>query len=409
MINSVARQALEKLLRSAESASAKESSARAITLRFSQKTFPAYVSIETRAEKDSCHGDLSVAEREGAIRITWERQAGTKNQVERIALLDRDLLAQFLSVIPRWDAVASAEQSLNSCMGRHPVLRSVVDLWRRGVKARGTGPSDFEDWLQAISVVEYCRESDTLDVPVRRLSAQMTADSKRIEGLWSVIDVIVQGDVSAPMRDAEDVFNEIGLVKYPPTLLIAGNLAVELANQNDHVNVAFPYLGFPPSAIVGFTVDSRVNALLTVENLTTFHEIASRLHRSPEIVLLYTGGMPSPSWKRVYRLLVSALGGSARVFHWGDIDAGGFRIADHLAVCSEQSGHVLELYAMTLIDTDKYIEVVRRELTHVEVAQIVRICAHRGWGEQAEWVTRHCVAIEQESIPITWPLTLVAI
>jgi hypothetical protein len=59
--------------------------------------------------------------------------------------------------------------------------------------------------------------------------------------------------------------------------------------------------------------------LLTVENLTTFHELVGQRLHMPAAVLPYTGGMPSPSWKRVYRLLLTSLPVEARVFHWGDM------------------------------------------------------------------------------------------
>ena len=402
-MNQVARQALEKLLRRAENASGKDANTRTISLRFSGKSFPAYFSVGTHADKDACHGDLQLAQREGAIAITWERQAGAQNQIERIHLCDRDVLARFLGTIPRWDAVAAAVQVLSVHFDQYPLLRGVIDVWRRGVNARGTGPTDVKDWLDAIAVVEHCRGSEAVDIPVRRLSANLTGDSKRIESLWPVIDALVQGDIAAPSLEAEEVFNEIGLVKFPPTLLVAGDLYVEVGSRKTQVRVEPPYLGFSPPAFSGFVVSASTPVLLTVENLTTFHEMALRQHESPQTLLLYTGGMPSPSWKRVYRLLLSVLPAGARVLHWGDIDAGGFRIADHLAACAEQSGRALALHAMSGEATSLTSLVARRKLLDAEVAQIERICKSRRWIEASEWVSRYRVAVEQESIQIAWP------
>lgn len=400
-MNPIAREALGKLLRRAENASAKEANVRTISLKFTEESFPAYFSLATHAEKDACHGDLQLAQRDGAIAIAWERQAGIRNQIERITLSDRDALARHLGAIPRWDAVAAAANTFAVHLDRHPLLRDVIDLWRRGAKARGTDPADVKDWQDSIGVVDHCKDSGAIDIPVRRLSANLTGDSKRIEGLWPIIDALVQANIESSVREAEDVFNEIGLVKFPPTLLIAGDLSAEIGQRR--VKVEPPYLGFSPPAITGFTVSTAISALLTVENLTTFHEMAVRRHESPQTLVLYTGGMPSPSWKRVYKILLSALPIAAKVFHWGDMDAGGLRIADHLAACAEQCGHSLRLHSMPSEDLFPASAIARRELVHAEIDQIERICRSRRWDKASEWIVKHRVAVEQESVQIAWP------
>ena len=335
-MNPVAGQALLKLLRRAENASGRSEDGRNIGLRFSSESLPAYSAIGTHAEKEACHGDLLLAERDGAISIEWDRRAGERNQILRVQLLDREALARHLGLVPRWDAVARAAQHLGPHLTEYPVLEEVLASWRRGAKVRGTGPEDVEAWRYAVAVVSHCRAQVATDVAVRRLSAQLTGDSKRVEQLSAPIDVLIQGEVAAPVRDPEDVFNELGLVKFPPTFLISGALQVRVGDQ--HVPIDAPYLGFPPSAITGFASCETVPLLLTVENLTTFHELVGQRQHMPAAALLYTGGMPSPSWKRVYRLLLTSLPVEARVFHWGDIDAGGFRIADHLAACAGKWG-----------------------------------------------------------------------
>lgn len=400
-MNLVAGQALLKLLRRAENASGRSEDGRNIGLRFSSESLPAYSVIGTHAEKEACHGDLLLAERDGAISIEWDRRAGERNQILRIQLLDREALARHLGVVPRWDAVARAAQHLGPHLTEYPVLEAVLASWRRGAKVRGTGPEDVEAWTYAVAVVSHCRAQVATDVAVRRLSAQLTGDSKRVEQLSAPIDVLIQGEVAAPVRDPEDVFNELGLVKFPPTFLISGALQVRVGDQ--HVPIDAPYLGFPPSAITAFASCETVAVLLTVENLTTFHELVGQRQHIPAAVLLYTGGMPSPSWKRVYRLLLTSLPVEARVFHWGDIDAGGFRIADHLAACAGEVGRRVELHAMSP-DIERLDSVSsRRALADAEVSMIEKLCARWNWDAPARWVSAHRIAVEQESLPASWP------
>jgi hypothetical protein len=400
-MNPVANQALLKLLRRAENASGKSEHGRNVGLRFSSESLPAYSTIGTHAEKEACHGDLLLAERDGAITIEWDRRAGERNQILRIQLMDREALARHLGVVPRWDAVAQAAQHLAPHQADYPVLGRVLEHWRRGAKVRGTGPEEVEAWRYAVAVVSHCRAQAATDVAVRRLSAQLTGDSKRVEQLSAPIDVLIQGDVAAPVRDPEDVFNELGLVKFPPTLLISGALQVRVGAQR--IPVDAPYLGFPPSAITSFGSCEAASLLLTVENLTTFHEMVGHRRHAPAAILLYTGGMPSPSWKRVYRLLLTSLPPEARMFHWGDIDSGGFRIADHLADCAGTAGRRLELHAMCPDIARLDAVTSRRALADAEVSMIERICARWSWDAHAQWVSVHRTAVEQESLPAGWP------
>lgn len=400
-MSSVSNEALQKLLRRAESAYGRDEGESKVTLRFSRESMPAYASIETHAEKESCHGELMLAEREGAITIEWDRRAGEKNQIQRIGLADRAALARFLGVVPRWQAVSRAAELFAPREKEFPVLTKVLELWRIGAKVRSTGPEDASAWGEAASVVSHCRLQVAADVPIRRLSARLTGDSKRIEQLAAFIDVLVQGDAAATARDPEEIFNEIGLVKFPPTLLIAGAIQVVIDGRNIAVDTA--YLGFPPSAITGFSSLSEVAYLLTVENLTTFHEMVGKRHEAPETILLYTGGMPSPSWKRIYRLLMESLPLNVRVFHWGDIDAGGFRIADHLADCVDDVGRQLELHGMPPEGLGLDAVLIRRLLTEVEVSAIERICIRRDWVSALHWISEFKVAVEQESLQAAWP------
>ena len=74
----VARAALEKLLQKAERAWARQGE-RACALLFSDASFPEYLSIPSRADKDVVHAELRNAEREGAIAIEWDRRAGARS------------------------------------------------------------------------------------------------------------------------------------------------------------------------------------------------------------------------------------------------------------------------------------------------------------------------------------------
>ncbi|MDQ2102164.1 Wadjet anti-phage system protein JetD domain-containing protein [Azospirillum isscasi] len=69
--------------------------------------------------------------------------------------------------------------------------------------------------------------------------------------------------------------------------------------------------------------------ILTVENLTSFHRQV-REARQADMCVVYTGGFPNLTVIRALRHLLRAAPTSPCLFHWGDVDAGGARIAGHL-------------------------------------------------------------------------------
>lgn len=400
-MNVIALQALGKLLRLTENAVARGSD-KAVSLPFSEKSFPAYFTFHTRAEKESCNAELILAEQRGAIEIEWDRRAGDRSHVNRISMKDRNVLASFISITPRWDAVALAREALSGLMETYPILIALVEQWGKGLSPRGTSSEQFQDWIDAIRVVEYCLSSTKDDIPVRRLSALLMQDSKRIESLYSVIDALWQANLAAQHRTQDEVFSEIGLVKFPPTFLIAGSVGVNYGGTV--LPVLIPYVGFSPSVINGFQVGPESMGILTVENLTTFHELAARRLECSNLMVVYTGGMPSRSWASAYRKLLDAMPINALVWHWGDIDGGGFRIADRIASICREANRQLSLHMMGGAMPDNPVS-IRHKMSASEVGQIARICEKNGWEFEQGWVERNQLAVEQESIPITWPVS----
>lgn len=406
-MNDIARAALNRLLVLAESAWGRtpdESSQ--ITLRFSQASFPAYLTLGSHAERYACHADLQLAQQRGALAIEWDLRAGDGRQIQRIQLLDRDRLAGLLGAEPLWRQMETASLRLEPEVSSFPVLTEVLAVWRRGMQCRSTKPSDWQTWIDAARVVRHCRDAGGDDQPIRRLSARMFSDSKRIEAVWPAMDVLLRGDALGtvvPSRADEEVYGQLGLVKFPPTLLLAGEAL--LHQGQTRTPLLRPYIGFGPRAIDGFSDMEQTRQLLSVENLTTFHELCGLLRPGDGRMIIYSAGMPSPSWLRVYNLLLASLPVSATVLHWGDADAGGFRIAAYIARAGAQQGRMLRLHGMDgqLCDQDLPV-VARKPLKDAEVNEITRICERFGWNQEVAWTSRFRCAVEQESMRLALPL-----
>lgn len=394
----VARSALEKLLRKAERAWAQQAE-REHTLVFSEASFPEYFKLPLREDKSAVHAELRNAERAGAISIEWDRRAGENGQITRIHLVDAGAIADHIGETPAWIHYERAEALLQFWLAI-PNIQFVLERWRAGKQVRSMSPERALDFVDACKVIEACRASSSSeDVPIRRLSATLFSDSKRIESIGSALDVLTAESLDTPWRDFEDVFSGLGLVKLPQPVLIAGKGMVELVDGTQ-IPLPKPYIGLAPQAIKQITLPGGGSYVLTIENLTTFHEIALGRASQPSGVVIYTAGMPSPALLRVYSLCVAEalFQGNRTRFHWGDIDLGGFRIAACLARQHTSKLHLWSMDPLLFADA-----VSRKQLSGDEIREINRIASCNGWESIAEHVAINGRAIEQEVMPLQLP------
>lgn len=397
---SVARSALEKLMRKAERAWAQQAE-REHSLVFSEASFPEYFKLPLREDKSAVHAELRNAERSGAISIEWDRRAGEDGQITRMRLIDAAAIADHIGETPAWIHYERAEALLLPWLAI-PNIQFVLERWRAGKPVRSMSPERASDFVDACKVIEACQAiSSSEDVPIRRLSANLFCDSKRIESIGSALDVLTTESMDLPWRDFEDVFSGLGLVKHPQPILIAGTGTLEL-DGGTRLSVPKPYIGLAPQSIRRITFAGGARKLLTVENLTTFHEIALGKAGQLSGLVVYTAGMPSPALLRVYRLIVQELShDNGDRFHWGDIDLGGFRIAACLA---RQHPSTLNLWSMDPLGCPEAAS--RKMLSSDEIREIFRLSAQYGWDTEAEHIAADSRAIEQEAIRLTIPTVL---
>ena len=166
------------------------------------------------------------------------------------------------------------------------------------------------------------------------------------------------------------------------------------------VPITAPYIGLAPQSIRQIDLAEGASYVMSVENLTTFHEIALGKSGKPRGLVVYTAGMPSPALRRVYgACLEKALADGRRArLHWGDIDLGGFRIAACLA---REHASPLHLWAMDPVAHPG--APARKTLTGDELSEITRIAARYGWEKIAENVCNDKRAIEQEAMQLALP------
>ncbi|WP_339208566.1 Wadjet anti-phage system protein JetD domain-containing protein [Stenotrophomonas sp. FSL W7-1447] len=339
-------------------------------------------------DRDAFHERMRKAEREGAIHVVWSKQGGEDRTADLISVKNVPALAAFLGTTTRTDVLSTASTSL-APWATNPRVRQILERWRSGKKIRKLGPASANVFVDALTVLDALARLPGEDQVVRRLSVKLFGDSKRIEKLLRPLDVLTNESLAAPARTPQELFNQPGLVKEPQPFLVAGAGTLRL-DQNQLAPVLRPFLGVASKAIEGYS--GTPAWVLSIENLTTFH-LCSQLPQAPQGLIVYTGGMPSPAWATAYAKLLAEVSSATPVLHWGDIDAGGFRIAARIREVVPTSLPFLP-WLMDPLGLPAGVETHRAD--PATLGAMTRHADRAGWSELAETLRPICV--EQEAL-----------
>lgn len=381
--------ALARLLARAERARLSGSTR---TIRESFKSHESAYWKQSLDERDQMHAQMQAARATGAIDLEWAKQGGNDRPLEAIVLLDLDKLAQYLGVPTAGTSVAKAADLL-APWKHFPRVMELLSNWGSLKQVRSLGPdsaADFVDALQVLDAVSSVQEDQIL----RQLSVQIFRNSKRLEALCKHIDILTAEASNSSARHWSEVFGSIGISKEPQPFLIAGTGQLRLIDGVE-CPIVRPFIGVANSAIAGY--QGEPEWLLTIENLTTFHQAARVLGTDLKGVVIYTGGMPSPSWGKAYLRILSQLPSSSCVYHWGDHDEGGFRIAARIAQFAAQIGLSIRPWSMESNAWEDSGQMASKE----QLGAMVRSAIKAGWQDLAAELRP--ILLEQEGQPFSLP------
>ncbi len=395
-----ARATLERLLRKGERARLRGDS-RAASLPMTTPASAAdYLALETLDARERFHAAVALAERAGAVHVERDRHQGDGQRLLRIRVAHLDVLAAYLGIVLLDARTAAAETILQPWQARFPVLDAVLQAWRGGRKVRAQGPEAASDLADAARAVAALQDAPGGERILRRESVRLFGDSKRLERLTPWLELLATGETAASGLAREDVWSAIGLRREPQPLLLAGSGHVDL--DGSVLPLVRPYLGLPMDTLRSLATEARY--LLTIENLASFHDAASD-PAARHGLLLYTGGMPSPTWRRACARIIAGLPATATLYHWGDIDEGGFRIAAVLADLARGAGRALQPWRMSMASLQQTVdEVPLHQPMPSALAAMQRWAQRAGWDDVVEDLARRPMQLEQERLEIVLPM-----
>ncbi len=386
----LARSLLVKLLADSEKASAGR---RIRQAALTKSNLTEYHSCRSLQAKESFESFMQAARAVNAISILMGERGAEDGFIQRIDLVDSRVLAEFLGKVPAEVLLANAKSLLMPLADRFPVLVEVLQRWTQLRLVRTFSAADAQDWFDAVRVIDFARENTSLgavSMPINEASGKLFRDTKRIKKLVAPIDVLLAGSVDAESRDHSEVWNEIGLFREEHPVRMAGHVIVERDRVTAFLDT--PYSGFPAFSVK--RVVSIPSLVMTIENQTTFHSEARR-RCDENVLLIYTAGMPNPPWREMYARILKELPSCVPVFHWGDVDEGGFRIASVLAQEAHKAGHTIKPWSM---HPDTVPEEHRRPASANTVNKMVHFAEAAGWSALGEAIAVAKFTVEQESL-----------
>lgn len=349
-----------------------------------------YQALRSLPEKEEFDASLKHAQAFGAIRLYWP-PGNRDGFIERVELVDISKLAGLLETETASAVVSGAAERLQAWHAEFPVLGEVVERWGSLKNVRGSGPQDVADWTDACKAIAWCRSvvnSGSLETALRDASARIFRNSKRLEKLVPEIDVLLTGSIDGESREPTEVLQELGLYKEPQPVRLAGKVVVRRSRVTAVLDA--PYSALPAETILSLgSVPAKV---ITIENLTTFSALA-RASSDTEDLLIYSGGMPSPSWSAMYGRLLASIPADVQIFHWGDVDEGGFRIAAFIAQLARARQRPVRPWKMNPAEVS---ELQRRDASAKVIERMQRYAQAAGWHDIAAAVLEHRFVAEQE-------------
>lgn len=220
----------------------------------------------------------------------------------------------------------------------------------------------------------------------RDFSIKVFGNSKTFEKISESVANVLYKYTDYPKKDS--ILAYFNLVKNPTYVYFKGNAIIEFKSQSLNLYQLSTDIGVPITLlddIVSIKVlGSRV---ITIENLTTFN-----IYPKNEYFAIYLGGFHN----RVRREFIKKIyyfNPNIEYFHFGDIDAGGFYILNHLI---NKTGINFIPYKMDIATLKEYSKFTQ-PLTQNDVLRLNRLLNTK-YHDTICYMLEHNCKLEQEAI-----------
>lgn len=242
-----------------------------------------------------------------------------------------------------------------------------------------------EDYLELLEFVVKILENEE-EQYIRDFSIRIFQDSKRAGQLANKAQALLfqYGDY----QDKDSVLEECGIVKTPTYVSMKGQAILVLGEQTLDLSQIHGDVALSTASLKELSkIQVLGKRVVTVENLTSFHD-----YEGTDDFVIYLGGFHNKV-KRAFLMFLYEKNSEKEFRHFGDIDAGGFYIFEHLKA---KTGIPFKTLYMGVEMLVKYKSQTKR-LTRNDRQRINSLIARENeYNDVLEYMLEHDCKLEQE-------------
>ncbi len=220
----------------------------------------------------------------------------------------------------------------------------------------------------------------------RDFSVRVFKDSKKFESIKNKVINILYQYGEFPEKDT--ILGNLNIVKNPTYINFKGAGSISLGNQEINLNNINGDIAISSLAIndIG-KIKVTGNSIITIENLTSFHTFNNK-----NMLVIYLGGYHNKIRRDFIRLMYEQ-NPSVNYYHFGDIDAGGFYILEHL---KRETKVNFVPYKMDLQTIKTHIKYAKK-LTENDRSRLTKLLDTQ-YSEVVTYMLENDCKLEQESV-----------
>lgn len=329
-----------------------------ITVKITKAAVPEYYD-QSSTEYETVEEQLAALERNGLIRIVWDKQK--KHIIDKCELntAELDRAYKLVNRVPRREKEQRLSEILDNFVRDDGAVGAyaayIADRLHSGKSIRSEADIDDPEAFEKVCLLTKAIEENETECFVRELSIRCFRDSKTAErNMAKAVGILrrYSGRLkvlssAADMSD-EEILEEFGIYKNPSWIMLKGSGSLTIGTTTielKQIPAGIGIAGADAGKII-WSDEHRPSHILTIENLTSFHRWRDA---DGDTLCIYLGGFADKYQREMLKALHESYP-DAEYMHFGDIDCGGFYIWK--ALC-EETGIGFETLKM---DKQTYLE-----------------------------------------------------
>lgn len=231
----------------------------------------------------------------------------------------------YVGRVPKTDTVRNLHELLDKYEDCNEILMSFCSVQKSRLAANKSVEYFKDDLSTFEMVLKTVAEITNVEHEIfeRDFSIQLFGDSKAFEGIRSrVVSLLFQyGD----FPEKETLLEELNVVKNPGHVYFKGSGSISVSGQTIDFSKMSGDLALSSNMLGEIdSINVLGDAIVTIENLTTFNAF-----KCENAFAIYLGGYHNTNRRNFIRRVYEQ-NPQKQYLHYGDIDAGGFYILQHL-------------------------------------------------------------------------------